>query len=276
MRSTPPLPTDQPVPFSAGSSPLLETHGLELRAGARCLLARLDWAVHRGERWAVLGPNGCGKSTLLRALAGLCQPSGGSLLLQGRPLERWSVHELSRLRSYTPQHHHDVFGMTALDVVLAARRPYAGRFGWLSADDRARALHALARCDAAPLAQQDVRSLSGGERQRVALAAALAQDVPLLLLDEPTAHLDVPHQQAVCELLKTLSDRAVVISLHDVNLALACCTHALLCTDREAPRWIAGPIEEVLRPDTLQAAYGWTMVPVDLEGRRHYLPAASR
>ncbi|MCV6072184.1 ABC transporter ATP-binding protein, partial [Escherichia coli] len=76
------MPTHPPVPFAAESSPLLETPGLELRAGARRLLAGLDWAVHRGERWAVLGPNGCGKSTLLRALAGLCQPSAGSLLLQ--------------------------------------------------------------------------------------------------------------------------------------------------------------------------------------------------
>ncbi|HWP18858.1 MAG TPA: ABC transporter ATP-binding protein [Burkholderiaceae bacterium] len=256
------------------TSPLLETQALDVVAGPRTLIGRLDWQVRRGERWAVLGPNGCGKSSLLRVLAGL-NPARGLVLLDGEPLQNLSVQRLSRLRAYAAQEHHDVFAMTALDVVLAARRPYAGPFGWLGPQDRTFALHCLARCDAAHLVDQDVRHLSGGERQRVALAAALAQDTPLLLLDEPTAHLDVPHQQGVCELLLGLADRAVVLSLHDVNLALACCSHALVCTDRLAPRWLAGPVEEVLSPATLEAAYGWAMVPVPLGGRLHYLPATT-
>ncbi|MCM5681539.1 ABC transporter ATP-binding protein [Schlegelella sp. S2-27] len=259
----------------AKDAPLLSTHGLGVTAGHRRLVDGLDWRVGRGERWALLGPNGCGKTTLLRTLAGLLPAAAGEVHLGGRPVGRIGTRELATLRAWCPQHHHDAFALSALDVVLASRQPYAGRMGWLDPGDEDIAHGALRQCDVEHLASQDVRSLSGGERQRVALAAALAQTTPLLLLDEPTAHLDVPHQLAVCSLLAGLDGRSVLMSLHDVNLALRCCTHALLCLPAEtrAPRWLAGPLHEVLIPEYLQRAYGSRMLPVTLEAHTYYLPA---
>lgn len=252
---------------------LLSTHALRVDAGRRTLVQGLAWHVQRGERWALLGPNGCGKTTLLRTVAGLLPPAGGDVRLLGRSVTSIGTRELATLRAWCPQHHHDAFALSALEVVLAARQPYAGRMGWLGAEDEAIAHACLRQCDADHLASQDVRSLSGGERQRVALAAALAQQTPLLLLDEPTAHLDVHHQLDVCSLVSSLAERAVLMSLHDVNLALRCCTHALLCIPGNPPTWIAGPLRDVLTPEYLQGAYGSRMVAVTLESHTYYLPA---
>ncbi|AKJ29104.1 ABC transporter ATP-binding protein [Caldimonas brevitalea] len=257
-------------------TPLLSTHALVVRAGQRTLVPALDWQVLPGQRWALLGQNGCGKTTLLRTLAGLSAPAGGEVRLLGQSLAHIRTRELATHRAWCPQQHHDVFAMSVLDVVLAGRQPYAGRLGWLGPDDRAIAAACLAQCDAAHLADQDVRSLSGGERQRVALAAALAQQTPLLLLDEPTAHLDVNHQLALGRLLTTRREQAIVMSLHDVNLAQRCCTHALLCLQGGSaggPRWLAGALHEVLNPAHLEQAYACHMLPVTLQGQTYFVPA---
>jgi iron complex transport system ATP-binding protein len=247
----------------------LQVRDLALRAGHRVLLDHLTLDIAPGQRWALLGPNGCGKTTLLRTLAGAVTPAAGRILLDGRPIDTIPTRELARLRAWCPQQQEDVFALSALDIVLAARQPYAGRMGWLSPEDERIALACLARLDVQHLAQEDARHLSGGERQRVALAAALAQDTPLLLLDEPTAHLDVPHQLAVARLLATLDDKGVVLSLHDVNLALRCCTHALLYLPGGH---VAGPLDEVLTPPLISQAWRCEMRELWLDGLRHFLP----
>lgn len=236
----------------------LQASELALHAGAqateRRLATGLGFEIRSGERWVVLGPNGAGKSTLIATLAGLLPPTGGSLALQGRPLDDWRPDMLARWRAWCPQFWSDPFPARVDETVRAARRRDA-------ADDGAAGFDALlAALDLETLAAADVRRLSGGERQRVALAAALWQDAPLLLLDEPTSHLDLAHQQQLLVALGAHAARggAVCASLHDVQLAWQLASHAVLLDGRGGAA--AGPREAVMTPARLSAAYA---VPID-------------
>ena len=253
---------------------MIATDSLCLRAGARTLVENLDWRVAAGECWCVIGRNGAGKSTLMRTLAGLRQPDAGSVAIDGRLLADWPLDELARKRAYLPQTRSDAFAYRVLETVLAARHPYHGQRYWEGSDDHAIAMAALASMEVAELAQRDVRSLSGGERQRVAIAAMLAQDTPLLLLDEPANALDLAHQvgmmQLIAKLCREQGKTAVMIG-HDLNLAEQACTHALLLMGDGA--WEAGPIGDVMSAPTVSRYLGH---PVDIvlhEGRRIFVPA---
>ncbi|HEX6017645.1 MAG TPA: ABC transporter ATP-binding protein, partial [Burkholderiaceae bacterium] len=228
-------------------APLLDASALTLRAGARELARELSLAVHGGDLWCVLGPNGSGKTTLLHTLAGVLAPAAGSVRLMAHDLAHTPPERLARWRGLLTQTVHDSFSARALDVVLLGRHPHHDRWAFDDDENDHRiARDALAAVDAAALASRDVTTLSGGERQRVAIAALLAQQAPLLLLDEPTAHLDLKHQIGVLEHLRALvqpGDRAAVIALHDVNLAARFASHALLLGGA-AP--IAGPVDEVM------------------------------
>jgi iron complex transport system ATP-binding protein len=253
---------------------MIATDSLCLRAGARTLVEKLDWRVAAGECWCVIGRNGAGKSTLMRTLAGLRQPDAGSVAIDGRLLADWPLDELARKRAYLPQTRSDAFAYRVLETVLAARHPYHGQRYWEGSDDHAIAMAALAAMEVAELAQRDVRSLSGGERQRVAIAAMLAQDTPLLLLDEPANALDLAHQvgmmQLIAKLCREQGKTAVMIG-HDLNLAEQACTHALLLMGDGG--WEAGPIGQVMSAPTVSRYLGH---PVDIvlhEGRRIFVPA---
>jgi iron complex transport system ATP-binding protein len=252
---------------------MIEAIDLTLAAGGRVLLDRLSWRAAAGENWCVIGPNGAGKSTLLRALAGLRAPDGGEVKLDGRPLPRWPLDDLARARAWLPQARGDAFAYSVLDTVLVARHPWQGGRYWEGDDDHAAAMRALALLDVAHLAARDVRTLSGGERQRVAIAALLAQDTPLLLLDEPANALDLAHQVAVTGLLARLcreQGRAVVQAGHDLNQAFAGSTHALLLMQDGA--WRAGRVDEVMRPDLLSACLGHPVTAVAHGGRTIFVP----
>lgn len=235
---------------------LLETRALTLRAGTRELARGLSLAVRGGELWCVLGPNGSGKTTLLHTLAGVLAPAAGSVRLMAHDVAQAPPERLARWRGLLTQTVHDSFSASALDVVLLGRHPHHERWAFDDdADDRRIAHDALAAVDAATLAARDVTTLSGGERQRVAIAALLAQQVPLLLLDEPTAHLDLKHQIGVLEHLHALvrsGERAAVIALHDLNLAARFASHALLLGGA-APA--AGPLDEVMTEQALSAVF---------------------
>ena len=241
---------------------MIATHNLTLRIGARTLVNDLNWQVGAGQCWSVIGRNGAGKSTLLRTLAGLRHPDAGSIAIGGRKLADWPLAELARERAFLAQARSDAFAYRAIETVLAARHPYHANRYWEGSDDYLIAHAALASMEVAELAERDVRTLSGGERQRVAIAAMLAQDTPLLLLDEPANALDLAHQVSVMRLLARLcrdQNKTAVMVGHDLNLAHSVSTHALLLMGDG--RWLAGPVAEVMQADILSEYLGH---PIDI------------
>jgi iron complex transport system ATP-binding protein len=220
----------------------------------------------------VLGPNGAGKSTLLATLAGARPAQGGVVRAGATPLSQLDVEELAQRRALVTDRWHDPFAASVLETVLTARY----RFGPGDADGaagRAAAQRALALLDVQHLAARDVRRLSRGERQRVAIATALAQETPLLLLDEPIAHQDPRHQQSVLDVLAQLRERTLLISLHDINAAARFATHALLLAGDG--RWQAGAAPEVLTAEHLSALFATELTTLSDGARSVWIPAAA-
>ncbi|WP_243696999.1 heme ABC transporter ATP-binding protein [Labedella endophytica] len=204
-----------------GTTPVLEARGLTVRFGSRDILSGVDLAVRAGELVALVGPNGAGKSTLLHALSGDVPASNGVVELDGRPLRASSPIDLARRRSVLTQSNEVSFPFSAREVVEMGRAPWRGR---PEADaDEAHVARAVADAEIAPLLDRFVTELSGGERARVAFARVRAQACPIILLDEPTASLDIRHQERVVERLRAHSDAggAAVVVLHDLDLAAA-------------------------------------------------------
>lgn len=252
---------------------MIATRQLELRIGGRVLVQGLDWRIQAGECWSIIGRNGAGKSTLLRALAGLRAPDGGTVELQGRALSAWPLEALARERAYLPQARSDAFAYSVMETVLSARHPYHANHYWEQTDDHLAAMKALAAMEVDDLAARDVRTLSGGERQRVAIAALLAQDTPLLLLDEPANALDLAHQVRTMSLLARLcrqSGKTVVMIGHDLNLAHSISTHALLLMGDG--RWHAGPVDDAMQAPLLSSYLGHPIDAIENKGRRIFIP----
>jgi iron complex transport system ATP-binding protein len=242
---------------------LLSAAALEVGVAGRTLVRDLSLEIRAGDFWAILGSNGAGKTTLLHTLTGLHRPTHGTVALAGLPLGDWRPGDAARIRGFLPQFIHDSFAVPVVDIVLMGRHPHLSRWRWEGDDDRALALAALEAMDLASVAARDVTTLSGGERQRVAIAALLAQRVPMMLLDEPIAHLDLHHQVTVLAHLASLArdrGKAIVASLHDPNLARRFATHALILFGDGTAR--AGPAAEVVDAASLSAAYGHPVVAI--------------
>lgn len=244
-------------------SELLALRGLALHTPQRRLVDALDLTVRRGERWAVLGPNGAGKSTLLAAIAGARPHDGGEVLLGGRPVGGLREDELARQRALLSDRWTDPFASSVLETVLTARFVFRD-------EDRgeAAARRWLDRFDCGLLAGRDVRRLSRGERQRVAIVTALAQDTPLVLLDEPTAHQDPRHQALVVRELAALPERGLVVTLHDLNAAARLATHVLLLWGDG--RTLAGPLAAMLRTDLLSDLFATPVSRVEADGEAFF------
>jgi iron complex transport system ATP-binding protein len=252
---------------------MMQTEQLDLRIGERVLLSKLDWRVEAGQCWCIIGRNGAGKSTLLRTLAGLRAPDDGTVKIGGRVLKEWPLSNLARERAYLPQARGDAFSYSVLETVLAARHPYHDSRYWESGEDFRAANEALKTMDVQHLAQRDLRTLSGGERQRVAIAAVVAQDTPIMLLDEPANALDLAHQVGVMNLLARLSragGKAIVLVSHDLNLAYAVASHALLLLDDG--HWQAGAVDEVMLSPLLSRCLGHPIETVQHGTRPIFLP----
>ena len=252
---------------------MIRTEHLDLKAGSRTLVRQLDWAARPGECWSIIGRNGAGKSTLLRTLAGLHRPDSGAVVIGGRRLDDWAPEQLARERAFLAQSRHDAFSYSVIETVLSARHPYHANRYWEGSDDHQAAMRALAAMEVAELAGRDVRTLSGGERQRVAIAALLAQDTPLLLLDEPANALDLAHQVIVMGLLARLcreQGKIVVMIGHDLNLAYRISTHALLLMGDG--RWQAGTVDATMQPALLGDYLGHPIDMIEHGSRRIFLP----
>ncbi|TQF68484.1 heme ABC transporter ATP-binding protein [Rhodococcus spelaei] len=222
--------------------------------GGRRVLDSVSLDVRLGEVLALVGPNGAGKSTLLAALSGDHLIAGGHVELDGKPASEWTGTEMSRRRAVLPQQHTVGFSFTAREVVGMGRAPWARTAR--RDDDQVAVSEAMAACDVERFADRPFAALSGGERSRVALARVLAQRTDTLLLDEPTAALDLGHQEAVMELARdrARAGAAVVVVLHDLALAAAYAdTVAVLDGGRLAA---LGTPQEVLSEELLSRVYG--------------------
>jgi iron complex transport system ATP-binding protein len=208
---------------------MIQARGLQGGYGSKSVLQGIDLDLLEGEFAALVGPNGAGKSTLLRALAGLL-PYQGELLLQGRKLSEIPVRERARLIAFVPQSVSYSFAFSCQELVMMGRYPYLDRLGWSEAGHREVVLRCLRQTSTSHLAERSVLELSGGELQRVRIAQALAQESRLLLLDEPTAHLDLCHQVELMELLRDLhtGGLTILVTIHDLNLAAPYCQRLFL------------------------------------------------
>jgi iron complex transport system ATP-binding protein len=231
----------------------LQAAGLRIETAQ--ILSGITFSFDRPELVAVLGPNGAGKSTLLGILAGMRANYSGSCLFQDSELRQWNRREFARLVSFVPQTVRIEFPFTCEQVVLMGRTPHcAGLFE--SDQDWAAVERAMELTDSVEFRNRDFRTLSGGEKQRVLLASALAQSPRVLLLDEPTAFLDLKHQISVYELLRRLAreDLLVVTVTHDLNLAASYCDRAIVLSHGRLAA--DAPPRDALRAETIAAVYG--------------------
>jgi iron complex transport system ATP-binding protein len=212
--------------------------------------------VNRGSIVGLLGPNGSGKTTLLRVLAGILPPVTGGVLIDDRPIERLTRRELARRIAVVPQETHSTFDFSVMDIVLMGRYPHLGAFELEHADDQEIAREALAATGTTALESRPFSSLSGGEKQRVVIASALAQASEMLLLDEPTAALDLAYQFEIAALLRRLNverGATMVVSTHDLNFAAAVCDRVVLL--KEGRVIAQGSTEDTLTADSIRRLY---------------------
>lgn len=236
-------------------STVLELSGVSAGYGAALVVQDLSLTIRAGEAWVVLGPNGAGKSTLVRVVMGLLPAARGAVAAAGLALPGPTPRELSKRVAWVPQLMDDDSGFTGLELVLMGRAPHLSTWGVAGTADEARAREVMRELGVEHLAHRPLAEVSGGERRRVWLARALVQSPQLLVLDEPTAFLDVRHQ---VETLRAVQRRlagglGVLAVLHDVNLAAHVATHALLLKDGRA--FAQGPVASVLTAERLSALF---------------------
>ena len=263
--TAPPLTVPSPAAPRAGAADdiAIRLRGLTLGYGpasATPIVEDLDLDVPAGRVTAIIGANGCGKSTLLRGLTRQLAPRAGSIEVLGRDAARVSARDYARTVALLPQHPVAPEGMTVAQLVARGRHPHRGLLGGRAAGDDAAIASALERTDLVELAEREAGTLSGGQRQRAWLALVLAQQTPVVLLDEPTSYLDLSHQVEVLDLVRALPDprgggRATVVAvLHELNLAARSADHIVAMA---AGRVVAqGTPGEVIVPEVLAEVFG--------------------
>lgn len=244
--------------YQDASAAGLRLEGVTVAYGERPVLTGIDLEVRPGEFVGLIGPNACGKSTLLKAVSRVLRPVSGRILLDGRDVWRdMSLLETARAMAVVPQDFPAAFPFTVEETVLMGRTPFVSRLRGEQPSDLSRAREAMQATGTLHLAGRSLAELAGGDRQRVIVAKALAQNPRLLLLDEPTSHLDINHQIEILDLLTRLNRQrglTVVIVLHDLNLAAIYCGRLLLIGGGRVAA--EGTPEQVLTPGSLERVYG--------------------
>ncbi len=234
----------------------LQFCGVGVRLGGREILRSVDLEVAAGELVALAGPNGAGKTTLLRVASRVLEATRGEVRIDGRRIGELPRRELARRLAVVPQDAQIAFSFRVGEIVLMGRSPHIGAFGFESRADVTRAEEAMARVGIESWADRSISELSGGERQLVMVARALAQDPQILLLDEPTAHLDLRHRIDVVRLVREFvsTGRSALIVSHDLSLAAHSCDRVALLGSGEL--LAVGTPEEVITPEMLRRAFG--------------------
>jgi len=249
----------------------------------RPILSDVRLTIEAGTFLAIVGPNGAGKSTLINLLAGLLRPQSGAISIDGAALHAHKQVDLAQKVALVRQEFVPAFGFSVAETIMMARTPYFGPLGFERPSDRRIVAEAMELTDTTPFAARPLASLSGGERQRVFIARALAQDTPILLLDEPTSFLDLKHQVGIYDLLKSIQHekaRTIVAITHDLNLAAQYCDQALLLLPHDPNRsanppethYRAGPPGEILDPEGVERAFGIRVASVQIGRERAILP----
>lgn len=237
------------------------------------ILKDLSFELSRGRFLAVAGPNGAGKTTLLNLLCGLLKSNAGIIKIDTEDVGSYSIKQLAKKIAVVRQEIVPVFEYSVLQVVSMARTPYLGTFGFEGSDDKKIIAEAMAATDTQRFASRPVAQLSGGERQRVFIARALAQDTPILLLDEPTSFLDMTHQVGIFDLLKKMQldgEKTILAVTHDINLAMQYCDEILLLAPDGS--YSHGPVEEVLDTELIEKVFGVNISTAKTDAGRFFLP----
>ena len=255
----------------------LQARAVTAGYGERLALQGCDLAIDGGELVAIVGPNGAGKSTLLRVLAGLLRPRSGSVRLDGVDIGTLSRPAIARRIAVVPQVFETLFPFTVREIVSLGRTARLGVFGRVGSADAAAVDRALGELDLRALALRRIDALSGGERQRAVLAMALAQECDVLLLDEPTVHLDPAHQVATLGLVRRLAQSrglAVAAVLHDLNLAASLADRIVVLAEGQVVR-DAAPMT-ALDAELIRAVFGEGLALMRFDGRVAVIPTAVR
>lgn len=278
--------TDRPSTATATTTPTASTAGVRLRAeklclayGERTVVHDLDLDIPDGSVTAVIGPNGCGKSTLLRSFGRLLRPKSGHVLLDGSPVHTLPTRRVAGTVGLLPQSPEAPEGITVADLVARGRHPHQSWYRRWSSDDEAAVEQALRSTGTYDLAERTLDELSGGQRQRAWIAMALAQETPILLLDEPTTYLDIAHQFEVLELLKDLNrkqGRTIVMVVHDLNHAAQYADHIVAVANGGIHA--AGRPADLLTPDLIKVVFGIdaVVIPHPVDGTPLCLPLATK
>jgi iron complex transport system ATP-binding protein len=253
---------------------LLEARGLAIGYGAKVLARDIDLQLEAGTVTCLLGPNGVGKTTLFKTLLGLTPALAGSLRIGAEDLTRLSRRALAKLAAYVPQAQPQAFAYTVEDLVLMGRTSHLGPFSAPGRADREAAHRALASMGVAHLADSDVTHISGGQQQLALIARALAQDARIIVMDEPTASLDLGNRMLVLEKIRALAGQglAILIATHDPEQAFDFADRVAVLTPQRA--FLSGNVDAILTQDLLASLYGIDLVvEITPNGRRVVSPA---